>query len=391
MTAVAKTIVGLVCAVGLAVATAGPGYTAPAPAAWTVMAYLRATGGLGEAADGYLAQFRTALGGPGTKVTVAAQREDPTGRGPASRLLIPSGATSEAAGDMGRAGTLAEFVRWAQQAAPAEHYALLILAHGVPPAPDTPDNETAAGQLEIRTLQTALGSGEMPRFEVVFLDCCYSGSVEVADRLAGRARYLVAAPGLLYSPGLPWGAILTQLSAEPAMGGRDLALAASREARQFWNGRRELPSSLVATDLDRLPALTEALRGLAQALLPRVDELAPALTLARSRAAGWGPQRELVEVSALAEATAETTVVPEVAEQAKRVAAAAHEATVEAWRLDPGQNDQVGVGLGIFYPLNIRSWSLRYGADAAGGFESDWALLLRAYLQRMAQLARGEG
>jgi hypothetical protein len=364
------------------------------------MAYLRAHGGLQEAAGGYLAQFRAALGpgataasGPATgRVLVAAQVEDAGEQNSARRVVLPesgAGPGGSVAGDMGQATTLANFIRWATQAAPAQHYALLILAHGVPPAPDQPDPDGGAGRLESRVLAQALGADAMPAFEVVFLDCCYAGSVEVADRVAGHARYLVAAPGLLYSPGLPWSAILGQLQHRPEMGGRDLALAASHEAHNFWGARPDTPASLVAVDLDRLPALTEALRQLAQTALPQVEQLTPALTLARGRASGWGPQRELVEVASCAEALAETTTSKDVAEQAHRVSVAAHDAIVEAWRQDPGQNGETGAGMGIFFPLNMRSWSVRYGSDPGESFEADWALLMRAYLQSVARREAG--
>ncbi len=358
------------------------------------MAYLRARGGLQEAAKGYLEQMRRALETPGGagRVVVAAQVEDETRHKMARRWVFmggPAGPATEVAADMGRTPALAEFVGWVREEAPAERYALLILAHGVSPAPEDQETQNAAGRLEIRTVAAALGVGQPRPIELVSLDCCYSGSVEVADRLVGRARYMVAAPGLLYSPGLPWGAILGQLLRRPEIGGRDLALEASRQARMFWGERREVPSSLVAVDLGRLPALTQALRSLAQTALPRVEGLAPELTLARGEAAGWGPRRELVAVTSLAQALAETTTVPEVADLAKQVSVAAQNATVEAWRQEPDDSEQTGSGLGIFYPLDIRSWAQGYGAEPDGGFTADWALLLRAYLQRMAFLARG--
>jgi hypothetical protein len=296
---------------------------------------------------------------------------------------------------MGQAATLADFIRWAQQTAPAEHYALLILAHGVPPAPEQPDPETLAGRLDSRSLAQALDEAQLatatgpPLFEVVFLDCCYSGSVEVAEQVADHARYLVAAPGQLYSPGLPWSAILGQLQRRPGMWPRELALTASREAHTFWAERPDTPASLVAVDLDRLPALTEALRSLAQTALPRVAELAPALTLARGRAAGWGPQRELVEVGSWADALAETTALPQVAALAHQVSAAAHDATVEAWRQTPVENGETGAGMGIFFPLDMRAWSPDYGTEPGESFAGDWARLLRAYLQTMARLTAG--
>ncbi len=366
---------------------------AEALSTWTLMAYLRSQGGLCSAAQGYLSQFRAALGDAPARgqVRVAAQIEEPDGAAVARRLVLPQDGRETGSvtvgGDMGTAAGVADFLRWARQAAPAERYALLILAHGVPPAPDDSGPTVQAGRLGLEPLAEGLAEEKTPHFEVIFLDCCYSGSVEVADRLVGRARYLVAAPGLLYSPGLPWEAILGQLARRPEMGGRALALETSDQTRRFWEQQSEDPASLVAVDLDRVPELTQALRGLAQVTLPRVAQLAPALTLARGRAAGWGPQRELVEVGSLAAALAETAPIAVVAEQAQRVSAAAHEAAVQAWRLEPGSSDQLGAGLAVFYPLSIRAWSLRYAAAQASGLASDWARLLRAYLGTVTQLA----
>ncbi len=357
------------------------------------MAYLRSQGGLHDAAQGYLAQFRRAVGEAeaGGEVRIAVQLEEPDGPPVARRLVLPQAGDQPGrqvvAGDMGTAAAVADFLRWARQAAPAERYALLILAHGVPPAPDEAEPAVPAGRLALEPLAEGLAEVNTPPFEVIFLDCCYSGSVEVADRLVGRARYLVAAPGLLYAPGLPWEAILRQLKQRPQMGGRALALEASAQTRRFWEQRPEEPASLVAVDLDRVPALTQALRSLAQVALLQIAELTPALTLARGRAAGWGPRRELVEVGSLTAALAETAPVGVVAEQARLVSTAAQEAIVQAWRMAPGDSEQSGAGLAVFYPLSISAWSLRYGAAQSGGFVSDWALLLRAYLGSMRQLA----
>lgn len=391
MTVGARTIWGLALAGALMAGGARAGQCAPVEGSWTIMAYLRADGGLQEAAGRYLAQMRGALAtGDGT-VAVAAQLEDETRPGWARRSVLrgpveegPSAVEAE----MGGKAALGDFVRWAQGAAPAERYALLILAHGVPPAPESQLRQAAAGRLEIGVLAEALAEVRTPHFEVVFLDCCYSGSVEVAERLIGRARYLVAAPGLLYSPGLPWGEITGDLVAGPQRGGRDLALTACRRARAYWSEQGEWPASLAVVDLDRLVGLTESLRDLARAALPRVAELTPELTLARGRAAGWGPERELVEVASLTEALAETTRVAEVAEAAKTVSVAAHSAIVEAWRQSPGDEAQTGAGLGIFCPLSLRAWSPGYGVGTEESFTAEWALLLRAYLQNMAQLAQ---
>ncbi len=371
-------------AVLLALGLADPGRAA---GTWTLMAYLRTQGGLAEAAQGYLAQL---CANGSDRLRVAVQLEEAHSPGRARRLLLPLGTDNEGnsvVADMGSAAALSDFLGWAQEEAPGDRSVLLILAHGMPPAPAGAPTALEPGTLAPSAIAAALAQALSGGLDVVFLDCCYTGSVEVADELAGRARYLVAPPGLLYSPGLPWGAIAAQLRARPEMSARELARVAVQESRSFWATHPEVPAGLVAIELDRVPELSQAVSDLAQAALPVLAELTPQITLARGQAATWGPHSEMVNVEAWAAALAAITPLPEVAEHAERVSAAARAAAVAGWRQEaaaPGSEP----GVGIFFPMALQGWSARYGTERPRGFRASWESFVKAYLQRVSGLTQ---
>lgn len=388
-----RTIRAVRVALGMGLVLLLAGGRADATPTWTLIAYLRSAGGLEEAAAGYLEQFRAAVTSPQVRVVVQAEVAQRPGE--AQRLVISSESVTDRGqaelGEMDSATTLAAFLRWAVVQAPADHYLLLVLAHGRPPAPEVTPGLYREGEIGLGHLSRALGADCGVEFDVVFLDCCYTGSVEVADRLGEAARYLVAAPGLLYSPGLPWGQILRELGRDPQQSAQAVSLTALEAAREFWTPRPEVPAGLVVVDLARARELSQAIRELAQVSLPLIGDLAPQITLARGRAPSWGPQGEMVEVSALADTLAEMTPYSQVAEQAQEVSRAARAATVGAWAQGIGGGHQAGVGLGIFFPLTLQSWSARYGASDVPSFAATWEPFLRAYLRSITARAEGEG
>jgi len=126
---------------------------------------------------------------------------------------------------------------------------------------------------------------------------------------------------------------------------------------------------------------------LAQTALPLLAELTPQITLARGQAASWGPHGEVVSVEAWAATLAAITPLPEVAELAQRVSAAARAAGVGGWRqeaAEPGSE----AGIGIFFPMTLQGWSARYGTEAPPGFRASWEPFVKAYLQRVSGLTQ---
>jgi len=372
----------LLCALWLPVA----GVQAAAPR-WTLLAYMQTSGQLEAAANGYLQQFGEALEGQarGGQVQVAAQVEgagalaDP---GLARRVVWSGGERTETqvrSGEMDAPGAVSDFLAWGVRAAPAERYLLLVLGHGRPPD----ENGPWPGGFRLSHLAQGLARSGPDKLEVVFLDCCYAGSMESAHLLRGEARFLVAPPGLLYAPGLPCGRILAALVARPEMTPRELSVLAVDQARELWSAQPGRTAGLLAMDLERAGELRPAVGDLAQALRAALEPSLANLTLARGQAMAWGAQAEVVDGTALAEALAQVSAEPGVAQAAARLAGALRAATVVAWAQGSGGGQTV-CGPALYFPLGLGPGLARYENWPAGSLPAAWSPLLRAYLERMA-------
>jgi hypothetical protein len=279
-------------------------------------------------------------------------------------------------------GAVADFVRWGLQQAPADHVLLLVLGHGRPSG----EVDGGPGSLRASNLARGLAQATTSKLDVVFLDCCYGGSVETAGTLQGAARYLVGAPGLIYAPGLPWGRILADLSGRPEMSPRELSVLAVQEAQRSWSGRPDREAGLLAVDLAQAEGLSSAVEQLARVAGPGLDQGLPALTLARGQAANWGPQGEMVDAGALAEALAQVSTSPAVAEAAEKLGQAVRAATCAAWTRSDGR-DLPGGGPALFFPLQPSVRAAQYDSSAPAGLTAVWGPFVRAYLQKLMRRA----
>ena len=367
---------GLVLLAGVG-AGAGRAQAQEPAGTWTLMAYLRTAGGLGETAAGYLEQWQASLSAPG--VRVAAQVEEAGVGGGARRLTLDRTGRHEAGrvpgGDPDSSDAVADFLRWGAGAAPAQQYLLVVLAHG--PVPGQEAADAPAGLVRLASVAEALRRWEEPQLEILFLDRCYSGTAPQAAGFVGLARYLVAPPGELYEPGLPWGRILAALQEHPQMTGRSMARVAVQETRRAWRGPAELTVGLVGMELDQVPEVTQALQRLAQVGTPRMGQLAAPLTLASSLSARWGAV-PLVDLEAFGETLAGLTSSPEVAQAARELSVAAQRATLGAWAQEGAEGTPSSSGMALEFPT-------RGGAagGAAEGWEG-WRGFSAAYLQSLA-------
>jgi len=174
--------------------------------------------------------------------------------------------------NMADGATLVDFVIWAMENYPADKYALILSDHGMgwpggwsDPTARGGDNSLPLGrslgdQLYLHELDEALGEIRsqtgLEKFELVGMDACLMGHLEVFSMLADHANFAVASQETEPALGWAYTAFLEELSADPAMDGAELGDSIVRsyiqddqrilddEARADLVGRGSLMNSL---------------------------------------------------------------------------------------------------------------------------------------------------
>jgi hypothetical protein len=130
--------------------------------------------------------------------------------------------------NMADPATLVDFVAWAVAKYPAKKYALILEDHGAGwPGGWTDADPNPKDILSIDKLDKALGrireKTGIDRFELIGLDACLMGSIEVFSVLKAHARYAVASQEI--EPGIGWAyaAFLSSLGKMPESAGDELA------------------------------------------------------------------------------------------------------------------------------------------------------------------------
>ena len=154
-----------------------------------------------------------------------------------SKLLKDLGEVNMADGK-----TLVDFVTWAMKAYPADKYALILSDHGMG-WPGGWTDQSSLGATD-RSLPLASATGDMlylheidkalgdirsqtglDKFELVGMDACLMGHLEVLSALSPHARYAVTSQETEPSLGWAYAAFLNELTSNPGMNGADLGEA----------------------------------------------------------------------------------------------------------------------------------------------------------------------
>lgn len=298
------------------------------PAGWTFITYIAAHNDLEEFGRRSLGQL---LGGPRSPgLNVAVLYDGPGGAaryaaGEPSRPVI-----EEALGrfDSGDPDALLETVRWAVAHCPARRYALVLWSHGTGWRPEElkevarearGDDAVSASEADVRAAQpssmalfrTTLarllgqrnpaeravcfddGSGhsldslelgrvmrevedriEQP-LDLLGMDACLMGSLEVAYQVRRHARFLVASEEMVPAHSWPYDTILAALRERPEMSGEELASSVVRHYVDYYtvNPPKSADVTKIALDLSRIDTIKDAVDRLAGALLADMPEV----------------------------------------------------------------------------------------------------------------------
>lgn len=363
--------------VGAAVPTAIPLPTAtydPTRPAWTVLYYGGADNGRAAFVWDDLNEMEA--GTPSDQVQVVAQVDWPEG-GPAGtaeavRYRIqadddPTQLASEVVATLGETNqgdpaALADFLLWGMATYPANSYALVLGDFGggwvgccldtAIGAPQQSDHLTLSDLDQV--LAYAQGQNNT-RLEVVAFAASLMGQLDVLQAIQPYAAYAVASPGLV--PGASWDfqAALTQLAADPSVGGRQLA---GDLTTAFINSHRQLRGDefvgMAAVDLARVPALSAAVESLAVALAADPALYGEVAGFARRGASIYGAAAltdarriAAVDLSQAAALFAEASPPGEAQTAATAVGVALGEALVA---YEVGQGAPAGRGIALYWP-----------------------------------------
>lgn len=141
---------------------------------------------------------------------------------------------------MARGESLVDFVSWAVENYPADKYALILSDHGmgwpggwtdkVPAGsgdPSIPLSAALGDQLYLNEIDAALGEIRaktgVDKLELVGMDACLMGELEVLAALEPHARYFVASQETEPALGWAYAGFLSQLRQNPTMDGAELS------------------------------------------------------------------------------------------------------------------------------------------------------------------------
>ena len=306
----------------------------------------------------------------------------------ASQELMNLGEVNMASGD-----SLVDFVTWAVEAYPADKHVLILSDHGMgwpggwtdaDPGGQGPDRvalaQATGDQLFLMELDEALTEIRQQtginKLELVGMDACLMGHVEVFDMLAAHAKYAVASQEVEPALGWAYTGFLTNLLANPDVDGSDLGnyivstyidddqRIVDDQARMAWLGRGSfgLPSALqlsrqigddvtlAAVDLGKIPQVMDNLNNLAY-LLQNDDQrgIAQARNYAQSFTSVFGRSvpPSYLDLSNLVSLIKQSTQNSQVQQAADALQASIDQAVIAERH---GQKKPGATGMSIYFP-----------------------------------------
>lgn len=153
---------------------------------------------------------------------------------------IHSQVVAEGEANMSDPATLVDFAKWAIQTFPADHYVLILSDHGMgwpggwtDPSPSSTPSERApiaqvvGNAMYLDQLDAALGQIRqqtgIDKFDIVGMDACLMGQLEVMSALEPHARYAITSEETEPALGWAYTAFLQALTQNPGMSAADLS------------------------------------------------------------------------------------------------------------------------------------------------------------------------
>lgn len=300
------------------------------------------------------------------------------------RVRVEAGRLSELS-DLGElnlsaSGTLSDFMRWGIEAAPADHYAVVLRDHGGAFGRFGTDASEQSDGISLpeltRGIDIALAAtGMRGPFDLIGFDACLLGAWEVGVALSGRAHYMLASEEVAPAHGwnqLPIGMLSSGGDAR-ALGAALIKGYAERAAEHGTEAR----ATLALTDLSRISAVSDRIAELTSTIAGD-GVAAHAAAIGRSRASigtfgsiPHGGSASMVDLRRWSQLLA--SAEPRLAPPVEALHAALGEAVVERTQGDAYPS---AGGLSIYFPIVDALYQDGYGE--LGGVDA-WRTFVGEY------------
>jgi hypothetical protein len=254
---------------------------------WTILFYMAGDNNLGHSYPPIFNHLETLANTPGVNLLALWDNEHDGDSGyyevqydadPNNYAVYTEGQNYWSKGelDTGSPLTLSDFVTWAVQNYPAEHYALVLDDHGSGLGGglcDGPGSGCATSKMTLAEMKLALATvyeQTGARMDVLYMAMCLMGMIEDAYQFRDYTDFYVANENVQWT----YSNYLTDLDASliPA---QLATLLAGNYAAEMTTRNKAYTISVV--EIAQLPPLVDAVDQLAQALLAKIDEVAPTL------------------------------------------------------------------------------------------------------------------
>lgn len=175
--------------------------------------------------------------------------------------------------DMAKPEALTDFIVWAKNNHPAEHYALVIWDHGAGwkvtgATRGAVQDESSGTFMSLIDLANGVRNAGV-HLDLIDFDACLMAMYEVAYQFRGLTDYLVFSEETEPGDGNPYDTILADLAANPSMGARQLATTTVDRYQQYYasSSARSENTTKSALAMDQLDLLHQRVTELANAMV----------------------------------------------------------------------------------------------------------------------------
>jgi hypothetical protein len=289
----------------------------------------------------------------------------------------------------GDAATLRTFLAAAIKTFPARRYALTLSGHGSgwsslavdDCAPGSPTGKDSFSVVAARqAIADALAQVGGAKLELIDLDLCLMGQLEVAMELRDVAQVMIASEATVPSAGLPYEQVLALFTADASA--RQIAAGAVKAFGAWCEQQNDRGATMAAIDLSKVEPLARAFAAAAARFQPLAAQQWPALSrsvyfaenyaLSRVRGGVSGmPSADLVDILKRAQANARQHGADV---QCQAVLASLKDCLIEFYK---GKVRRLSNGLAVYAPVIEESFKPAY-RDLRSSRDSEWIKLLNA-------------